>query len=172
MRWFTFGIVVFVTLVMQVGIVRLFGLGPQRVMPDLFLILAVILGFRAPSEQAPIAGWILGIVKDLSSEAPLGAYAIAFGLMVWAIVRLREFFYGDNPITLMLLTFISSFLVEQFALLVCRIKGVLPGGSYGSICIAIGFSALLTAGLTPYGHWLVMKLYRQLGLPKRRTYGR
>jgi len=172
MRWFNFAIVVFITLVIQVGIARLFGLGQQRVMPDLLLVLAVVLAFRGTREQVPIAGFILGLVKDLSSQAPLGGYAIAFGLMTWIIVRLRELFYGDNPVTLIFLTFLCSFLAEQFVLIICVVKGILPGGDYGSITVVLLFSSLLTGAVAPYGQWLVMRLHRQLGLPKQRRYGR
>ena len=172
MRWFNFILLLFVTLVLQLGVGRLFGVGPQQVMPDLLLLLAVVFAFRGPADQALIACWILGAVKDLSSQAPLGSYAFAFGLMAWAIVRLREMFYGDHPITLIVLTFLCSFFAELFVLFICSLKDVLQVDSYSSFSLVIMFSSLLTAGLAPYGQWLVMKLHRQLGLPRRRTYGR
>ncbi|MBN1764768.1 MAG: rod shape-determining protein MreD [Sedimentisphaerales bacterium] len=172
MRWFNFVLLLFVTLVLQLGVGRLFGVGPQRVMPDLLLLLAVVLAFRGPADQALIACWILGLVKDLSSQAPLGSYAFAFGLLAWAIVRLREMFYGEHPITLIVLTFLCSFLAEIFVLFICSLKKVMEVESYTSFSLVIMFSAMLTAGLAPYGQWLILKLHRQLGLPRRRIYGR
>ena len=172
MRWFSFTIMLFVALVLQVGMARLFGLGRQRIMPDLLLMLMVILAFRGSHEQAPLAGWILGLIKDLSSESPLGGYAFAFGLTAWVIVRSRELFFGDNPISLMFITFVAGFLAEQFVLTICLFKNIFTGEGYSAISTAIVFSALLTAGLVPYGQWMVMRFHRQLGLPRQRRYGR
>jgi len=172
MRWFSFSILLFVTLVVQVGLAQLFGLGPQRVTPDLFLLLAVVLAFRGQRDQAMVAGWLLGLAKDLSSQAPLGSYAFVFGLMTWAVIRGREVFYGEHPITLIIITFLSSFAVEQLVLMICVYKGVFASEDCGGLSVIIMFSALLTAGLAPYGQWIVMRFHRQLGLPRRRTYGR
>lgn len=172
MRWFNFIILLFLSLVVQVGVARLFGLGPQRVMPDLLVMVAVVLAFRAPGDHALIAGWILGLAKDLTSQAPLGCYAMAFGLLAWAVVHLRELFYGDHPLTLIVFTFFAGFMVEQFVLGVCLIKKIFPSGNYAAFSMAIMFSAMITAAIAPYGQWILMKFNRQLGLPRRRTYGR
>jgi len=172
MHWFNFGIALFLTLILQIGSARLFGLGSGQIMPDLLLMVMVIIAFRARREQAPLAGWVLGLVKDLTSQAPLGGYAFGFGLAALLIVYLREYFYGDNPITLMVIAFLSSFLIEQFVLVLCLVKGIFSGRDYGSLTMAITFSSLLTAALTPYGHWVMMRFYRQLGLPRQRKYGR
>ena len=172
MRWFNFTIMLFAALVMQVGMARLFGLGRQRIMPDLLLMLVVILAFRGSHGQAPLAGWVLGLIKDLSSQSPLGGYAFAFGLAAWGIVRLRELFFGDNPMSLMFITFVAGFLVEQFVLIICLLKNIFTGEDYGTLSTVIAFSTLLTAALVPYGQWVVMRFHRQLGLPRQRRYGR
>jgi len=171
-RWFNFGILVLVALVLQGGFCRLFGLGPQRIAPDILLMLAVVIAFRGPIEQGPIACWILGLAKDASSEAVLGSYALAFGLTGVLVLWLRELLYGDHFLGLMGMTLLSSFLAEHFVFAISLVRGDLRGDNYGALAAAMLFSALLTAALAPYGQWLVLKLHRQLGLPGRRVYGR
>jgi len=171
MRWFNFAILLLITLVLEVGMGRLFGLGPQRIMPDLLLLLAMVLAFRGPADKMLLCCWILGLAKDLTSQAPLGAYAFSFGLVGLGIIGLRELLYGESLWTLAAVTFVSSFLIEQFVFFVCLMKGMYNGLGHGGITLAIMFSALFTAALTPYGQWLIHKLQRRLSLPARRRYG-
>ncbi len=172
MRWFNFGILLFVTLVLQMGVARLFGLGEQRVMPDLLLLVAVVLAFRGEQNSAMIACFFLGLAKDLTGQAVLGSYAIGFGLLGWIIVRARDLFYGEHPITLIMITLAAGFFVEQLVLAICLMKKVFSWDNYGVLTLSILFSAVLTAGLSPYGQWLLLKFHRWLGLPRRRSYGR
>ena len=54
-------------------------------MPDLFLLLLVVLAYRGNNDQVLLACWILGLAKDLTSSAPLGSYALAFGILALLI---------------------------------------------------------------------------------------
>ncbi len=154
-------------LIIQMSFGR-FGLGPQRIMPDLLLMMAVIVAFRGPADQAPVAGCVLGILKDLSSLAPLGTYTITLGLLTWAIVRIRDVFYGEHPLALILIMFVGSFLVETLALGISLLKQEM---NRSDPWMVIFFTALLTAGVAPYAQWIIMKFHRQLGIPQRRSYG-
>jgi len=170
MRWLNFLILVFVVLLLQVAVCRPLGLGPQRIMPDLLLMTAVILSFHGSGDKVPVACWVLGLVKDVSSQGALGCYAFSFGLLALIIIRLRDMFYGDKPLVLMLFIVVGGFLAEQMTLLIGMIKEDFPSETYGALSMAAMFSVLFTAGLAPYGQWLMMKLHRQLGLPRRRAY--
>ena len=170
MRWLNFIILLFVTLILQAGPGRLFGLGPQRIMPDLLLILAVILAFRAGIPQILIACWILGLAKDLTSPAPFGCYAFTFGLVAWLIFHLREWLYGQHPLTLILLTFFAVHLVEHVTLMISLLKNELPSGQYDAFSLTVFFSALFSAALAPYFQWLLLKLHRLLGIPLHRSH--
>lgn len=57
---------------------------------DLLLILALIYGLLAPVQHARIAGWIIGFAYDLTSEGPLGIYALALGLTALLLTLMRE----------------------------------------------------------------------------------
>ena len=167
MRWFVFAVIVLVTLVLQIGVGRIFGLGPQKLMPDLLLILAIIMAFRARIDNALIACWILGLLKDLTSQAVLGSYAFAFGMIALIIVRLRDMFYGDRLLPAMVSAFIAVCLVEHFALLVLGLRGYRLQGQYSSVSVSIFLSALLTGALLPYARWLIYKFQRHLGFTRR-----
>jgi rod shape-determining protein MreD len=170
LRWFGFVLMAFVLLVLQVGVVGPLGLGPQRVVPDLLLLAAVLLAFRGSGYQVLVGCWILGMMKDMNSQASLGSYALAFGLMGWGIMRVRDLFYGDHPVTLILITFAGCFFVEHLVLLVGIVRGDLSGAGMGGLWLSIIFSGAFTAGLSPYGQWLMMRFHRQLGLARRRSY--
>ncbi|MBN1437374.1 MAG: rod shape-determining protein MreD [Sedimentisphaerales bacterium] len=168
MRWISFGILVVVTVIVQSGFGRLLGLGPQRIMPDLLLLWAVVIAFRGNKEQAPLACWLLGLAKDLTSSAILGSYAVGFGLMGLALVYFRELLYGESALLLILLTLVSSLLVEHITLLFATLRGEFSRQEYGGALKVILLTAILTAALSPYGQWLLMKMYRQFGLARRR----
>ena len=171
MRWFSFAIVVLVALLLQVAVCRVFGMGPQDIIPDLLLLVGVVLAFRGRPNEALLGCWILGLIKDLSSEAVLGSYALSFGVMALLILRLRDVFYGYHTVALMLLTLLGGFLIEQAVFTLGLLRGY-GTDNYRQLTLEMLLSALLTAALAPYGQWLLMKMHRQLGLQRHRTYRR
>lgn len=172
MRWLNFVVFVIVMLVVQVGAGRVLGLGPGRIMPDLLLMTAVVLAFVGAAEPTPVACWILGFAKDLTSQAPLGSYALAFGLLAVAVLGLRRLLYRENPLTLIVATLLGSVFVEQLVLVICMVKGQISVSQYSGISLAILLGGALTAGLGPYGKWLVLKLRKPLGVGRMGHYGR
>ena len=170
MRWFNFGILVFVTLILQTALGGVFVLDYRNIMPDLFLMLAVILAFRMPRQQAPIACWVLGLAKDMGSQMPLGCYAFSFGLLGMMLVWSREIFYGDNPIVLIVMTFLCSVASEQFALFISVFKNSLGGGDYAQMSFATIYSAVTTAMLAPILQIVITRLHKPLGIPLQLRY--
>ena len=170
MRWSVFGIFALVVLVLQVSVARLLGLGPQRVTADFLLLSAVVLTLAARSDEALLAAWVFGLAKDLTSQAPLGSYALGFGLLALALVHLRRLLYRDNPLTLMALLFAGSMFVEQFAIIVSLLKDGVGAGQYASRSLMMILAALLSAAVGPYWQWLIRKLSRRLHLPSRAAY--
>ena len=97
-RWLSFVILLLALLVTQMAMGRLMGIGPQRIMPDLLLLLAIFLALRSSCTRTILACWVLGLVKDLSSSSVLGSYAISFSLVAFLILSLREWLYAGNPL--------------------------------------------------------------------------
>ncbi len=167
MRWVRFGILVLVFLVLQIGVCSALSFSQLKIVPDLLLLLAVLIVFWAPADQALIACWLLGLLKDVTSQVPLGSYAISFGLLGILLVRLRELLVGTRLLPQIFLMFVSSMLVEHAVWLICVVKSDVALASYRQDVLTIFISALLTAALYPYGYWLMTKLHRLLGLSRR-----
>ena len=167
MRWLRFGILVLVFLVLQIGVGSALKFSHLKIVPDLLLLLAILLIFWAPADQALVACWLLGLLKDITSQAPLGSYSFAFGLLGLMLIRLRELLVGSRLLPQIFLMFVSSMLIEHAVWLICVVKSDVAPDSYRQDVITIFISALLTAALYPYGFWLMTKLHRQLGLSRR-----
>ena len=167
MRWRNVIILVLVLVVIQAVLHRLVG----RLLPDLLLMTAVVLVLRSVGHDALIAAWLLGVFKDLITEAPLGAYALAFGLTALALTWLRELLYRENILGLILVTFLSAVFVEELVLAWSIFRDRISGDNWGSITVAILIGAALTAAIAPYGQWLLLKLRYWLGWTQRKRYG-
>jgi rod shape-determining protein MreD len=167
MRWVRFGILVLVFLVLQIGVGSALKFSHLKIVPDLLLLLAILLIFRAPADQALLACWLLGLLKDITSQAPLGSYSLTFGLLGIMLIRLRELLVGSRLLPQIFLMFVSSMLIEHAVWLICVVKSDVALDSYRQDVITIFISALLTAALYPYGYWLMAKLHRLLGLSRR-----
>lgn len=171
MRWLSFFMVVLVLLIAQVSLGRLFGLGPQRISPNLFLLLAMVLTFRVGNGSSLLACWVLGLTKDLSGGSVLGCYAGGFALVGFLVICLREWFYVEHPLAIIIVVLVGCVLVEQCAFAVELFKGTSSSAHYHDFCVEMLFGALFTAALAPYGQWAVAKLSRSLGVEFGKTYG-
>jgi rod shape-determining protein MreD len=168
MRWLRFGILVLIFLVLQIGVGSALSFIPQKIVPDLLLLLAVLLIFWAPADQALIACWLLGLLKDITSqEAPLGSYSLTFGLLGLMLIRMREVVVAARLLPQIFLIFVSSMVIEHAVWLICVVKSDVPLDSYRQTLTSITLSAVITAALYPYGYWLMTKLHRPLGLKQR-----
>jgi rod shape-determining protein MreD len=57
---------------------------------DLFLTFALLCGLTAPAADARLVGCIAGLAQDVGGDGPLGIHAVALGLAVLLLTRLRE----------------------------------------------------------------------------------
>ena len=164
MRWTIFLVVALAAVILQVGTSQVLGLGEQRVMPDLLLLVALVVAFRGPREEALLACWGLGLLKDLTSVAPLGAYAVSFGVLAWVVVGLREWLYGPRLLPQVVVLLAGGLFVEHVVWWVCLVKGVPVMERYWGFLSTALLTGGLTAALYPYGLWVLTKLGRALGL--------
>jgi rod shape-determining protein MreD len=171
MRWINFFIIVLLLLVAQISFGRLLGLGPQRISPNLFLLLAMVLAFRVGNGSSLLACWVLGLAKDLSGGSLLGSYACGFALVGFLVIWLREWFYVEHPLIIILVVALGTVLVEQCAFLIELFKGASSTIHYRDFCVEMLFVALFSAALAPYGQWAVAKLARVLGVEFGKSYG-
>jgi len=170
MRWFNFSILTLLLLVLQRATGHLLGIGPQNIMPDLLLLFAIILAFRGKGPNVWIACWVLGLARDLTSDARLGSYALCFGLIGMGLVYVKELLYADSPLSIIVLAWVSVMAVEQSVFLIALLAGHASRQAYGRVTLLMFFSALFTAALSPYAQWLILKLRHWLGIPMRESY--
>lgn len=86
MPWGAFAIALVLTYLVQTGVLALFGFRHF----DAFLVLALLCGLRAPTYDARIAAWIVGLGQDLGSVDTLGIHAFTLGLTGLLLTYLRR----------------------------------------------------------------------------------
>jgi rod shape-determining protein MreD len=133
--------------------------------PSLLFIAAISYGFRWPMVEAGIAGWVLGMVADITSANPIGGQGLGFALSAIAANRLRSILTADNPIAQLLTVGILGWLTFSGVRIYERLVSLgLRGWSLGS-CIQWGaWTAGYTALLTPYLFWILNRIPPLLGL--------
>ncbi len=169
MRYLSIALVALAALVLQTGVGRILGLAQLRIVPDLLLCVAIVLAFQGQPGQFLPACWAMGLIKDLSSQAVLGSYAVGFGIMALLILYLRGLLYGQRVLPRMFLAALFTFALEQWAYAVYTWHGQ-SVGDYATLSRTMLFSALLTAGLYPYVQWLLLKFHGPLSLTTQRKY--
>lgn len=170
MRWLTFSILLLVVLITQISLGRVFGLGPQRISPNLFLLLAMTLAFRVGTGSALLACWLLGLAQDLSGSSILGCYACGFALVGFLLIWLREWFYVEHPLAIIVVVAFATILVEQCVFAIECLKGISSPADYTNFCVEMLFVTAFTAALAPYGQWALAKLARPLGITFGKSY--
>jgi rod shape-determining protein MreD len=110
MKWLVFVILALVTLAVQATVGGFLGihLGDGLTLGvDFLAIVAVLVALKVRAgSDALLAGWMLGLLIDLSSpRMPIGLYALTFALGASLVYSVRGAVYTTNPITQMLTTF-------------------------------------------------------------------
>lgn len=57
---------------------------------DLFVAFALVCGLSAPLYEARLFGWLTGLLRDVNTQGPIGAHALALGLAGLLLTHLRE----------------------------------------------------------------------------------
>jgi rod shape-determining protein MreD len=158
MRWIPFLIVSYVVVVLQcsVGKILVFdGLGAGPFGPDLVVILALFIGLYAGNVlDGVIAGWILGMLLDLTTAGfgcRVGPMSLLFSLCIWMVFSVREAVFRDRAIPQMLIG--AAFVLVAHGLWVTlqsiMSMGNVSWGSYGTMLLQVLLSSVYTALLTP-----------------------
>jgi rod shape-determining protein MreD len=88
MPWGYFSLALLVTYLVQTAALGQFTPG----WIDLLWVMALVCGMAGPVPDVLLAGWIVGLAEDVrvASPSPMGLHALAFGLAVLALTRLRD----------------------------------------------------------------------------------
>lgn len=170
MRWIAFAILVYCVTVVQTAVAPFMAVNTIR--PDLMVIVAVYYALTASKYDAMLACWIIGLVIDLTgasytSGGNVGLYAFSFGLIAMIIVKVRDLTFRESPLTQVFFTAATKVAVAMLAG-VHMLHRLDDWGRLGDVFKAAVFSAIYTAILAPYAHWLLRRLRTILGLSATR----
>lgn len=177
MRWVGFGIFAYIFVMIQMtlgGILTLDRLAMGPVGPDFMVIFAIFVAFNARDViDAMIAGWVLGILIDLTTGGGgscVGPMGILYSLMCRVVFSIREGIYSDRALTQMIMAAIFCVVTHGLWVTIQSIIAFdISWGSYASLLFQVLLSAVYTAVLTPMVYYglILSRGYLLDQIPKR-----
>ncbi len=162
MRWLTFALLAAMTICFQTTLAQ--KLGAFGVYPDFMLILVVHYTLHAHNADGLLAGWLMGLLVDLTSVQEQGLVAVVYGLIALAIWSIRDLMFTKHPLTHFSVTFLSCFVVQ----LVLRGYFIYIGYEAETALISVGLVSLVSAVYTGLWamplHRFLLRFSRTLGL--------
>jgi len=141
--------------------------GPFR--PELLLLMAAFVAMRGPDDEALPVCWLLGLLRDVLSCGPLGAYALMYLLIGLLLPRLRASLNPRSLVTHGLLGFAACLVVETLYLVADSVRlGIAPPAAAAG---ALFITSLATGCLTPISFHVLERMRPWLGLRKPYTFG-
>ncbi len=131
-----------------------------RATPNLPLITALYVGFRARDTRPLGLAVVLGLFADCLSDRPIGHFAFLYGSAAYFALRLRRFVPPDHYKSHVIACLVAGFLTALLALLVAAVTvdGRLFPGFLRSL-LAIVASAI--AAPFVFGIWDKTRLFRR-----------
>jgi rod shape-determining protein MreD len=141
LRWLTYFILAYLTLGLQIGLAAHIAIGGAR--PNLVLLAVIFIAINAPRDAALLGCFVLGCLQDLTTQQPLGIFALAYGLVAMFTISTQQIVYRGHPLTHFSLALVGSFLTDAVILLHGWVRGprISP--------MLLFYSALYTAILAP-----------------------
>jgi rod shape-determining protein MreD len=96
MRWFRIILVAFALALVESTVLG--GLRVEGVRPDLAFIYVFFLALNTAPDQGFIAFWIVGLMKDMFSGGPLGAYALIYAACGYQVSGLTQKLFKETPL--------------------------------------------------------------------------
>lgn len=132
--------------------------------PDWLLILVVFLAMHAPTADAVVVAWIIGLAADLMSIEHTGLLAISYSLVALLVAFLRESLFRYRPLTHFMITLAVGIPLRLAWLIYCRTLY----GPMGAIVLNLAthclWGAAYTAAWAPLLQGILLRLSRPLGL--------
>lgn len=166
MRWIAFAILLYLVTVLQTTLAPFVAVHTIR--PDFMVILATHYALLARNHDAPLACWCIGLAIDLTTmsyadHANVGVHAFSLGLIGLMICKTRELTFRDSALAQLIFTFIAKLGLAGFVGL--HMLYVLNAWDRtGEIVTTAIWTALYTAILAPYGHWVLRRFQGALGI--------
>jgi rod shape-determining protein MreD len=129
-------------LLLQMTLLPTYLLDPFQ--PNLFIIMVVYLGLKAPHRLAGLAAFGLGILQDSFSGIYLGLHAFSYLCIYTLLSQVADRLYTDNRALFVLVTFLATLGSALLHLLMLTIFSV-SKGVYATLLPAMIPQALVNA---------------------------
>ncbi len=152
-----------IPLVTALALIQEAALAPLSILggrPDLVFIAVAVWAFLRGPVEGSVWAFFGGIMLDLFSGGPFGAFTLALVLVSLLMGRQWGQELGSTVLQLLLLTLINCFVYHIILLLTLLLSGYAVDWSYGLSQIAAP-SALLNAVLAPFAYWPLAWLDRR-----------
>jgi rod shape-determining protein MreD len=97
MRWLVYILLAYLVLGVQIGAGPFLWVGGAQ--PNLILLVVIFISLNAPPPPALMGSLLLGLMQDLTTQQPLGLFALAYGLVALMLVRVQENINRDHALT-------------------------------------------------------------------------
>ena len=166
MNWVGFAVLAYLVTVIQTSVAPF--LAVHTIRPDFMVIVAVFFGLYARPADAMLGCWIIGLLIDLCSlshpvRANVGLHALVLGLLGLFMAKTRGVTFREGMVSHLIYTFVVCFLLT----LTVRIHttwDVRSASGLGRHSAVAFYTAIYTALLAPYVHFLLRRLRSVLGL--------
>ncbi|MCE9581510.1 MAG: rod shape-determining protein MreD [Planctomycetes bacterium] len=106
MNWIVFAFLAALATVSQLAVVPLFAIG--HAVPDVGIIVLAAIALRTGRNTACIAGWTLGLMRDLTGGSGPGPFALTFLLAALLTNLLRGGLFPSRPVGMGIACFIAA----------------------------------------------------------------
>ncbi len=167
MRWFTFAILAYFTIAVQMALSGFINWG--EAVPNLVLPVVVFVTVNARREDALLAAFTLGVLQDLFSQHPPGLFAFAYGLVGLFVVGTQPAVYRDHPLTHFFVTLAGGLvtgaviLFNEWSYPILHHLQDAPRPAIGRVLVGV----LYSAGLAPLLLWPLVRMKWAFGFRSR-----
>ncbi|MBC7784637.1 MAG: rod shape-determining protein MreD [Burkholderiales bacterium] len=109
MRWFSFVILAYVMLGLQIGLGGIAQFGSGQI--NFVLIAATFIAINAHRDPAMIGCFTLGLLQDIVGLGPIGTYALAYTTMAMLMAGTDRALAVEHPFTHFLVTLFGGLVV-------------------------------------------------------------
>ncbi|MEM6332556.1 MAG: rod shape-determining protein MreD [Planctomycetota bacterium] len=130
MNWAVFGLALYLALAIERGLAGLLAIpdSVSGVSPSFVLILVTWVALQASSSTSLWAGLIAGLAVDLVAGADsgglVGAHALGYALVAFAVLQMRGMVYRQSGLTLGVMTFLGGLFGHLAIVLVLSLRGM------------------------------------------------
>ncbi|MRS11563.1 MAG: rod shape-determining protein MreD [Actinobacteria bacterium] len=148
-RWWTTVGALAAALVLQVMLAPHLAIG--GVTPNILLLVVITLSFVEGPSAGAIAGFVAGLLLDLLSTAPVGAWALVLSAVGYTGGMLQENLFAEGWLAPVTVAIVAALLADSAYLLALTILGVgpafweslvravLPRALYNSVLVIVAY---------------------------------